>query len=79
MLQKEFNMHILLNTHSPYFIEAIEVFVDKYGVKDKSCFYLAEKVGNEAIVNDVTGKTEKIYKQLAEPFQVLENLRWEND
>lgn len=57
----------------------IEVFVDKYGVKDKSCFYLAEKVGNEAIVNDVTGKTEKIYKQLAEPFQVLENLRWEND
>lgn len=79
LLQKEFNMHILLNTHSPYFIEAIEVFVDKYGVKDKSCFYLAEKVGNEAIVNDVTGKTEKIYKQLAEPFQVLENLRWEND
>lgn len=79
LLQKEFNMHILLNTHSPYFIEAIEVFVDKHGVKDKSCFYLAEKVDNEAIVNDVTDETEKIYKQLAEPFQVLENLRWEND
>lgn len=79
LLQKEFNMHILLNTHSPYFIEAIEVFVDKYGVKDKSRFYLAEKVGNEAIVNNVTGKTEKIYKQLAEPFQILENLRWNDE
>ena len=79
LLQKEFNMHILLNTHSPYFIEAIEVFVDKYGVKDKSRFYLAEKVGNEAIVNNVTGETEKIYKQLAEPFQILENLRWNDE
>ncbi len=79
LLQKEFNMHILLNTHSPYFIEAIEVFVDKYGVKDISRFYLAEKVGNEAIVNNVTGETEKIYKQLAEPFQILENLRWNDE
>ena len=29
LIQKEFNMHILLNTHSPYFMKAIEVYASK--------------------------------------------------
>lgn len=41
MLQKEFNLHILLNTHSPYFLQVIEVFAEKYGVDDKCEYYLA--------------------------------------
>lgn len=30
LLQKEFGMHILLTTHSPYFLRAIEVYSAKY-------------------------------------------------
>lgn len=79
LLQKEFNMHILINTHSPYFVEAIEVFVEKYGIKDKTNFYLSELNNNESVFKNVTKETEKIYKQLAAPFQTLENLRWSED
>ena len=30
LMQKEFNTNILLNTHSPYFLNAIEVYSRKY-------------------------------------------------
>lgn len=34
---------------------------------------------NESVFKNVTKETEKIYKQLAAPFQTLENLRWSED
>ena len=38
LIQKEFGMHILLNTHSPYFLNAIQVFSKKYGNDASSGF-----------------------------------------
>lgn len=73
LLQKEFNMHILLTTHSPYFLNAIEVYSAKYEIKEKCKFYLSENDGNFAKFNDVTNNSELIYKKLARPFQELEN------
>lgn len=73
LLQKEFNLHILLTTHSPYFLNAIEVYSAKYEIKDKCKFYLAENDGNFSKFNDVTNNSELIYKKLARPFQELEN------
>ena len=35
LLHKEFGLHVLLNTHSPYFLNAIEVYAAKHGVDDK--------------------------------------------
>jgi len=79
LIQKEFNMHILLNTHSPYFLQAIEVYAAKYEIADKCKYYLAQLEGDMAIINDVSDSTETIYKLLAKPFQDLENVRYEND
>ena len=79
LIQKEFNMHILLNTHSPYFLQAIEVYAAKYEIADKCKYYLAQLEGDMAVINDVSDSTETIYKLLAKPFQDLENLRYEND
>lgn len=73
LLQKEFNMHILLTTHSPYFLNAIEVYSAKYEIKEKCKYYLAENDGNFSKFKDVTNYTELIYKKLARPFQELEN------
>ncbi|MDR2360405.1 MAG: ATP-binding protein [Oscillospiraceae bacterium] len=42
MLQKEFKLTILLTTHSPYFIRAIQVYSAKYSLTDKCVYYLAE-------------------------------------
>lgn len=79
LIQKEFNMHILLNTHSPYFMKAIEVFSSKYEIADKCKYYLAHIEDNVSFINDVTENPNEIYKLLARPLQDLENVRYEND
>ncbi len=79
LLQKEFNLHILLTTHSPYFLEAIEVYSAKYKIDDKCKYYLSENKGEVAYINDVTDNTESIYQKLARPFQNLENERYSDD
>lgn len=75
LLQKEFDITILLNTHSPYFLEAIEVYSEKYGIESKCKYYLAENKDNISIIRDVSDHTEAIYKKLAKPLQKLENER----
>ena len=76
LLQKELGMHILLTTHSPYFVSAIEVFSEKYKVDDKCKYYVAENEENNSIIKDVTGNTREIYRKLARPIQDLENIRY---
>ncbi|WBB29704.1 AAA family ATPase [Parvimonas micra] len=73
LLQKEFNMHILLTTHSPYFLNAIEVYSAKYEIKEKCKFYLSENDGNFAKFKDVTDDLSPIYRKLSMPLQVLED------
>lgn len=72
LLQKEFHLKVLLNTHSPYFLRAIEVFSAKYGSREKCKYYLASNIGETSVIKDVTGRTEEIYSLLAQPFQTLE-------
>lgn len=75
LLQKTFNLHILLNTHSPYFLRAIQVYSAKYEIADRCNYYLAENDidNNIAFIRNVKGNIDKIYKLLSHPFQVLEN------
>ena len=76
LLQKEFGMHILLTTHSPYFVNAIEVYSEKYGIDEKCKYYVAENEGNRSIIKDITGNTNEIFQKMARPFQNLENIRY---
>ena len=73
LLHKEFNLHILLNTHSPYFLHAIEVYAAKYGVADSCKYYLSELEDKVAVIKDVTNDVDKIYDKLAQPLQDLED------
>lgn len=73
LLQKEFGMHILLNTHSPYFLNALEVYSKKYGIESKCNYYLSSVKENVSYIEDVTDNLEKIYAKLASPLQRLEN------
>ena len=79
LLQKEFGMHILLTTHSPYFLNAIEVFSERHKIDDKCKYYVAENEGNSSIIKDVTGNTREIYRKLARPIQDLENIRYSSN
>lgn len=78
LLQKEYNMHILLATHSPYFLNAIEVYSKKYKILDKCKYYLTEKEKNVFKIFDVSEDTEQIYKKLVKPFKKLESLENED-
>lgn len=79
LIQKEFNMHILLNTHSPYFLNAIEVYAAKYQIADKCKYYMACINGDTSSIEDVSNSIEKIYLTLARPLQNLENERYNNE
>jgi len=65
---------IVVNSHSPYMIEALKVYSENKGLKDKTNFYLAEK--NEdtisSSIKDVTTDLEPIFIKLAEPYRKLE-------
>ena len=72
MLQKEFNLNIVITSHSPYFIRAIEIYLAKYDRANVSKYYLSELDDeNRVCFEDVTTNTERIYKKLAEPLQIL--------
>lgn len=75
LLQKELNLHILINTNSPYFLRALQVFGGKYEIADKCKYYLAENEKDGIVIEDVSNNIEKIYSQLASPLQELESLR----
>ena len=81
LIQKEFGMHILLNTHSPYFLNAIEVYSAKYKIADRCNYYMATSSDSSdtSTIIDVTNDIEKIYQKLARPLQDLENERYSND
>jgi predicted ATPase len=76
LMQKEFNMHILINTHSPYFLDAIEVYSNKHGIANKCRYYLSEISDKISTIKNVTNNIELIYEKLSWPLQVLENERY---
>ena len=73
LLQKEFGMHILLTTHSPYFLKAIQVYSKKYEISDKCKYYMSELDGEQAILVDKTNKTDDLFYKLAISFENLMN------
>jgi AAA15 family ATPase/GTPase len=76
LLQKELNLSVLLTTHSPYFLNAIEVYSERHNIASSCNFYLTDCVGEICHIEDVTDKIDSVYKKLSEPFQKLENIRY---
>lgn len=77
LLQVTFNLTILITSHSPYFIDAINLYAAKYSDLKRCRFYLSEMENNEVTFNDVTNEIDKIYEKLADPFDTLDTLRYE--
>lgn len=74
LLNKELGIKMVLNTHSPYFMRAIESKMADHEIADKGRYYFMEKAQggkNEYISKDVTGSTELVYETMYRP---LENL-----
>ena len=74
LLQKEIGIRIMLSTHSPYFLQAIDVYSRKYGIDANTHFYLANRSEYGAILNSIDGNLEATYKMLAKPFITLRDM-----
>ncbi len=76
LLQKEFDLTMIITTHSPYFLDAIDVFSAEYELSDRVNYYLAENEGAVSYLRNVTNHIDAIYEKLSEPMQKLENIRY---
>ncbi|WP_311486435.1 AAA family ATPase [uncultured Anaerococcus sp.] len=74
LFNRYLGMHILINSHSPYFIRAIEVYSAKHKVYDICKYYLSKNNENTGLseIKDVSNNVEEIYSVLSVAFDTLE-------
>ena len=84
-LAKEFNLTIYINSHSPFIIEAFEVYSKREKMDDKTSFFLCDKQDEKSndyskfdIINIGSDELQKIYNNLADPYEILNSIRFEN-
>lgn len=76
LIAEHFPIRILITSHSPYFIEAMELYSKKHKMKDSISFYRTiDNPNGESIIKNVTNKLTEIYEDMANPFRLLEELR----
>jgi predicted ATPase len=64
----------VVNSHSPYMIEALKRFSEKEKIEEQTNFYLAEDGYIKQIENDNSKTLEKIFNKLSEPFETFEQM-----
>lgn len=75
LLQKHFDLSIIITTHSPYFLDAIELYSGKHGITDKVHYYLTDGK-EEAVLEEVSDHLDAIYEKLAAPLDELDSIRY---
>lgn len=77
LLVKECNITVLLTTHSPNFLLAIDALMRKYDIREKCHFYQTETIENDFRVNYVekTDELDDVYAEYAKAFSEMNTLR----
>lgn len=73
-LSKALNINILLNTHSPYFLRAIEVYSERHETSASVKLYMTIPSGdslNTYVAKDFTANPENVFEPLYRPFEKL--------
>lgn len=71
LLKLKMDINVVVSSHSPYFIRALELKLADYGIKDLGSFYLMEEKGDSFFAKNVTESTDEIYKQLYKPLDMM--------
>lgn len=78
LLQKALNLHVVITTHSPYFLDAIELYSKKHGGYSKFKCYVSDlDESSQVSFIDITDNLEIAYEKLAYPIAELNTLRYE--
>lgn len=78
LLAKELNITIYLNSHSPLFIEAMDVFSETYDFEDSINYYLTEEseiAGKYNFTKIKSNELYKIYDNLGNVYKLVDQLR----
>lgn len=73
LFQCKLGIRVYVNSHSPYFVRAVEYFADLYGVLGVCRFYFMKPAEQPGMYEseDVTENLGMVYDQLAEPFNQI--------
>jgi predicted ATPase len=73
LMKNKLDVHIYVNSHSPYFVRAIEYYANQYGELGNSRFYTMRKNNENGMYRseNVTDRLGEIYDKLAEPFNAI--------
>ena len=82
LLVHDLNVTVYVNSHSPHFIEAIEVLSVKYGLRDETRFYMTsfvEEFNKYDFVELDYSNLRELYRNLGNPYNEINKIRLEND
>ena len=76
LMIKELEITVVLTTHSPQFLLALEYYIKKYEQKDKFNVYMTENEKSKRVVyRDVTENIQEAYYRLSKPmFDIKTNM-----
>lgn len=77
LLQKEFDLSIVITTHSPFFLNAIQTYSKKYDTTNKLRLYVSEVSHDGVTMRDATATSEVIYSKMAEALDSLTSTEFE--
>ena len=76
LLVKELDLSIYIASHSPFFIEAIQLYSQYYDLIDESFFYLTQMAEDGYDIVDVdSNNLEEIYRNLGQPYDILDEIK----
>ena len=77
LLQKTFNLTIVVTTHSSHFLEALDLYSKIHKTSDVCSYYFASCIQDSDLVSfeNVTGQLEKIYSNLVQPSFLIDEIK----
>lgn len=81
LLARDLNVTLYVNSHSPHFIEAIEVYSEHHNIKEDTNFYLTEEAKNGKFnINKIDrNRLMDIYNCLGKPYEDIDEIRGKID
>ncbi|MBQ6888832.1 MAG: AAA family ATPase [Lachnospiraceae bacterium] len=68
ILQRAFDLTVVISTHSPYFLQAVSYYLEQYDREEVCHYYLAENYDGKAVINNMDNDIDVIFKKLTMPF-----------
>lgn len=77
LLQKTFNLTVVVTTHSSHFLEALDLYSKIHKTSDVCSYYFASCGQDSDLVSfeNVTGQLEKIYSNLVQPSFLIDEIK----